>query len=540
MPQTQKKADAMTAPALTYRAEWKALAAHRAAMEKTHIRTLFENDPKRFDTFQTTFDGLFLDYSRHRITAETMKNLFALARACDIEGWREAMFNGEKINASENRAVLHTALRRPKTDKLVIDGEDVMSFIHGVLAQMKDFSDAVRSGAWKGHTSKRIETVVNIGIGGSDLGPLMAVEALRPVTKNYLPVRFVSNVDGIHIREILKDLNPETTLFLVASKTFTTQETMTNAETAKRWLLDALKDQAAVAKHFAALSTNAEAVKAFGIAESNMFQFRDWVGGRYSLWSAVGLSIALAVGFEDFENLLAGGYAMDTHFRTAPLEQNLPVILALLGVWYRNFWGAESHAVLPYCQALSRLPAWMQQLDMESNGKDVDRNGNRVTYDTGAVIFGEPGTNGQHSFYQLIHHGTPLIPCDFMASVECPNDLPDHHVKLLANMVAQGQALMQGRTLEESGGAPEKVFTGNRPSSTLLMNRLDAYHLGMVLAMYEHKVFVQGIIWNINSFDQWGVELGKVLANKILSIMDGKSSAEAMDSSTAGLIGKIG
>ncbi len=519
---------------LNNKPEWKALKSHRRAMENTQMRDLFAADPTRFERFSLKYEGLLFDYSKHRITDETIGLLTDLARACDLEAWRDKMFAGEKINESENRAVLHTALRRPADENVIIDGEDIMPFIHKTLFRMRDFSNSVRDGSWTGHTGKPIETVVNIGIGGSDLGPYMVCEALTPHAECSVSVRFVSNVDGAQITDILRDCNPETTLFIIASKTFTTQETMTNATTAKAWLLDALKDENAIARHFVALSTNEEAVTAFGIAPENMFPFRDWVGGRYSLWSAIGLSICCAIGFYEFEDLLRGAHAMDTHFRTAPLESNMPVIMALLGIWYRNFWDAESMAVLPYSQHLHRFPAFLQQLDMESNGKSVDRNGTIVDYATGPVVFGEPGTNGQHAFYQLIHQGKALIPCDFIAPVQSPSPHGHHHDILLANMFAQARALMEGRDLANSDNDPQKVFDGNRPSTTILMDRLDPFQLGMLIALYEHKVFVQGIIWNINSFDQWGVELGKVLAKGILeTITDGTS--QDTDSSTAGL-----
>jgi glucose-6-phosphate isomerase len=517
---------------------WKALQAHRRALESVHMRDLFAADPRRFDRFHVKSGGILFDYSKHRVTEETMALLLDLAKARDVEGWRKRMFAGDKINTSENRAVLHTALRRPATDKLVVDGEDVMPFIHATLQRMASFSQAVRQGQWTGYTGKRIKTVVNIGIGGSDLGPQMVCEALKHLP-DALDTRFVSNVDGAHIVLTLRGLDPETTLFVVASKTFTTQETMTNAATARDWLLAALKDKKAVANHFVALSTNEKAVAEFGIAPENMFPFRDWVGGRYSLWSSIGLPICLAYGFETFRALLDGAYAMDRHFQDAPLEKNIPVIMALLGLWYRDFWDTQSYAVLPYSQNLHRLPAFLQQLDMESNGKGVDRGGKPVPCPTGPVVFGEPGTGNQHSFMQLIHQGTALAPCDFIGFVAAPVPSGDHNRLLLANLVAQSQALMQGRTLAEAGGDPQRVFSGNRPSTTLLLDRLDARHLGMLLALYEHKVFVQGILWNINSFDQWGVELGKTLAGRILESMDAGGPDDA-DSSTKSLLAHIG
>lgn len=498
-------------------AAWRALRAHRALIEKTHMRELFTRDPQRQKKFTLAAGGLRLDYSRHRITDETMDLLLALARDCGLEGWRDRLLGGAKINNTEDRAVLHTALRAPADAQIVVDNENIVPFVHQVLAQMRDFSDAVRSGAWTGHTGKAIKTVVNIGIGGSDLGPRMVCGALKPYASDDLAVRFVSNVDPSDISETLRSCEPETTLFVIASKTFTTQETMANAQAAKDWALRHLKSDDAIARHFVALSTNAQAVKAFGIDPANMFPFRDWVGGRYSLWSSIGLSVCLAAGFDNFRRLLDGAHAMDRHFAEAPLAENMPVILALLGIWYRNFWDAQAYACLPYDHYLTLLPPWLQQLDMESNGKGVTRDGQPVTYETGPVVFGQPGTNGQHAFYQLIHQGTAVIPCDFIGALESHNPLGDQHRVLLANMMAQAQALMQGRTLEEAGGNPHRVFEGNRPSSVILLERLDPYHLGMLLALYEHKVFAQGIIWNINSFDQWGVELGKELAKGLLA-----------------------
>jgi glucose-6-phosphate isomerase len=524
--------------ALTQSREWRALAAHRAAMEGVSLRDLFAREPKRFEGFSAGLPGLLVDYSKHRATAETMALLTDLARARGVEAWRDRMVSGEKINTTEHRAVLHTALRAPKDADVRVNGENVIPFVHEVLGRMARFSDSVRDGGWRGFTGQAIRDVVNIGIGGSDLGPYMACEALKPFAAPHLAMHFVSNVDGTHLAEVLKKVKPETTLFIVASKTFTTQETMANAAAAKAWLLAALKDPASVACHFVALSTNGAEVKAFGIDEANMFPFREWVGGRYSVWSAIGLSVMICVGPEHFRAFLDGAHAMDAHFRTAPLEKNLPVVLAMLGVWYRNFWGAQSYAVLPYEQYLHRFPAYLQQCDMESNGKSVDREGTRVDYETGPVLFGEPGTNGQHAFYQLIHQGTPLIPCDFIACRETLNPLGDLHKLLLANFLAQPQALMQGRTLAEAGGDPQKVFEGNRPSTSILLDRLDPFALGMLIALYEHKVFVQGIVWGINSYDQWGVELGKVLASNILKVWDG-GEAGGLDSSTAGLLNRV-
>lgn len=517
---------------------WQALAEHRKDYDDRTLISLSDNDGARFEKFTIDHEGLLLDYTRTHVTEETINLLADLASAADVEAWRDRMFAGDRINTTENRAVLHTALRRPRNDVLVVDGEDIMPFIHTVLDHMKSFSDAVRAGLWTGHTGKRIKNVVNIGIGGSDLGPHMVCEALLHLNTADIAVHFVSNVDSAHIGQVLGKLDPETTLFIVASKTFTTQETMANAVTARAWLLDSLKDDVAIARHFVALSTNEEAVTSFGIARENMFPFRDWVGGRYSLWSSIGLSICLAVGFENFRALLAGAHAMDRHFQTAPLKRNMPVMLALIGAWYRNFWHTESHAVLPYMQSLHRFPAFLQQLDMESNGKSVDRDGKRVPYQTGPVIFGEPGTNGQHAFYQLLHQGTSLIPCDFIGVVNAPLPVGNHHQLLLANMLAQAQALMQGRDNAQSGGNPHKTFEGNRPSTTLIMDRLDPFHLGQLIALYEHKVFVQGLIWNINSFDQWGVELGKILAGDVLKLMAGDENT-ACDLTTRGLFSYI-
>ncbi len=511
--------------------EWYALAEHCKAMQGVHMRDMFAKDDNRFDKFSVKIPGLLFDYSKNRITQETLQKLFALAAACDLVGWREKMFTGAKINNTEKRAVLHTALRAPKDTPIMMDGEDVSPEIHDVLARMKKFSNDVRSGQWKGHTGKSLTHIVNIGIGGSDLGPYMVCEALKPYTAPQIHMHFVSNVDPTHLAETLKQIDPERTLFIVASKTFTTQETMANATAAKDWLVKKLGDASAVEKHFCALSTNGEAVKKFGISGSNMFPFKDWVGGRYSLWSAIGLSICMAVGYDNFEKLLAGGHAADTHFREAPMEQNIPVLMAMLGIWNRNFQDMETYAILPYDQYLHRFPAFMQQMDMESNGKDVDRDGKQITdYKTGPIVFGEPGTNGQHAFYQLIHQGTSIVPCDFIASKQTHNPMDDQHTLLLNNMLAQSQALMQGRTLDEAGGNEARVFEGNRPSNTLLFDKMDPYSLGMLIAFYEHKVFTQGIIWNINSFDQYGVELGKELANNIAA---GKG---ALDASTRGLL----
>lgn len=513
---------------------WHILTDHQRSLASVHMKDLFADDAKRFETFSLEFDGLFLDYSKHRVTHGTMHHMGDLLRSCGVESWREKMFSGEAINTTEHRAVLHTALRRPVTDGVAVGGENIMPFVHDVLRRMKEFSEQVRSGVWKGHTGKTIRSVVNIGIGGSDLGPRMAYSALKPYTAGGINVHFVSNVDGADLVSALEKVDPEETLFLVASKTFTTQETMTNAKSAKAWLVKLLGTEKAVARHFAALSTNTEAVKAFGINEKLMFPFKDWVGGRYSLWSAIGLPLCIAIGFENFRAFLDGAHAMDTHFQEAPLNKNIPVIMAMLGVWYRNFWNAKSIAIIPYDQRLREFPSYLQQLDMESNGKGVDREGRPVTYATGPVVFGAPGTDAQHSFFQKIHQGPDFIPVDFIAAVQPHHTLADHHTLLLNNMLAQGQALMQGRTLKEADNDPHKVFEGNRPSSTILLDKLDPYRLGMLIALYEHKVFVQGICWNVNSFDQFGVELGKILAGRL-----GKDKPWDLDSSTAGLLKRI-
>ncbi len=535
---------------LTKLASWKALQQHYKKAKKLHLRDLFEEDPKRFEKFSVRFGDILLDYSKNRITSETMKLLFQLARETKVKKWIEKMFNGEKINFTENRAVLHIALRNRSKRAIYVDGNDVMPAVRAELSKMKSFCEQVRSGKWTGYTGKAITDVVNIGIGGSDLGPLMVTEALKPYGST-LKVHFVSNVDGTHIAETLKKVSPETTLFLIASKTFTTQETMTNAQTAKAWLLNAANDATAVAKHFAALSTNGKAVSEFGIDTKNMFGFWDWVGGRYSLWSAIGLSIALFIGFENFEELLQGAFEMDEHFRTMPLEKNLPVILALLGIWYNNFFGAETYALLPYDQYLHRFAAYFQQGDMESNGKRITRSGEVVSYQTGQIVWGEPGTNGQHAFYQLIHQGTKLIPCDFLAPAISHNPIGEHHAILLSNFFAQTEALMKGKTekevraeLEAQGLKkkeiekllPHKVFEGNRPTNTILFKKLTPKTLGSLIAMYEHKIFVQSVIWNINAFDQWGVELGKQLAKAILPELKDETPVKTHDASTNGLI----
>ncbi len=537
-------------PTISQTEAWKALDRHEEAMRKVHMRALFEQDRERFEAFSLRAGEILLDYSKNIITHETMKLLLDLARAAGLESWREKMFAGEKINNTEGRAVLHVALRADAETSIRVDGEDVVPAVLAVRAQMREFSEAVRSGAWKGATGERITDVINIGIGGSDLGPVMVAEALKPYQQPGLNLHFVSNVDGTHIAETLKKLKPETSLFIIASKTFTTQETIANATTARQWLVGALGEEA-VAKHFVALSTNAKEVARFGIDVANMFQFWDWVGGRYSLWSAIGLPIAVGIGFERFEQLLAGGRAMDTHFHTAPLDANMPVILALIGVWNATFLGAEAYAVLPYDQYLHRLAAYLQQADMESNGKYVTRDGERVDYTTGPILFGEPGTNGQHSFYQLIHQGTRLVPCDFIAPAESHNPIGNHHQLLLSNFFAQPEALMKGKSEAEaraeltqqglSGDAlealvPHKVFEGNRPTNSILVRKVDPYTLGMLIALYEHKIFCQGIIWQVNSFDQWGVELGKQLAKVILAELEGPGEVSAHDSSTNALI----
>jgi glucose-6-phosphate isomerase len=530
---------------------WKALAAHRAKMADVHMRQLFAEDPERFTRFSLRLGDLLFDYSKHRITAETVKLLLELARERGVFALRDRMFAGEKINITENRAVLHVALRNRSNRPIVVDGEDVMPKVNAVLAQMRTFTEAVRWGQWKGHTGKSIQHVVNIGIGGSDLGPVMACEALRPYWKPGLTPHFVSNVDGTHMAETLRRCDPETTLFLVASKTFTTQETIENARSARAWLVDALRDDKAVASHFAALSTNAKEVSKFGIDVKNMFEFWDWVGGRYSLWSAIGLPIATMIGMDHFEGLLSGAHEVDEHFRTAAPAENIPLLMGLLGVWYINFFDAHTHAILPYDQYLHRFAAYFQQGDMESNGKRVDRDGHPVSWATGPVVWGEPGTNGQHAFYQLIHQGTRVIPCDFIAPIETHNPLGRHHELLLSNFFAQTEALMRGKTVDEARAelmaaqtpadqldalAVHKSFPGNRPTTSIMVQRLTPRALGKLIALYEHKIFTQGAIWNINSYDQWGVELGKQLANKILPELAGPAPVTAHDASTNGLI----
>lgn len=539
----------------THTQAWKALEAHKAELSNTTIQDLFKQEKNRFDDYSLTFnDQILVDFSKNNINQTTLSHLRQLAQECELDNAKEAMFTGEKINRTENRAVLHTALRNRANTPVLVDGKDVMPEINAVLAKMKDFCQRIISGEWKGYTGKAITDVVNIGIGGSDLGPYMVTEALRPY-KNHLNMHFVSNVDGTHIAETLKKVNPETTLFLVASKTFTTQETMTNAQSARDWLLKAAKNESAVAKHFAALSTNAKDVEKFGIDTNNMFEFWDWVGGRYSLWSAIGLSIALSIGFENFEALLSGAHEMDKHFRSAPIEKNIPTTLALVGLWNTNFLGAQTESILPYDQYLHRFAAYFQQGNMESNGKYVDRDGNIINnYQTGPIIWGEPGTNGQHAFYQLIHQGTTLIPCDFIAPAQTHNPLADHHNKLLSNFFAQTEALAFGKTKEEVEAefikagkslddvkniVPFKVFTGNKPTNSILVQKITPFTLGALIAMYEHKIFVQGVIFNIFSFDQWGVELGKQLANRILPELTDSEKVASHDSSTNGLINQF-
>ena len=538
-------------PNLTRLPAWQALHRHYQKTAPLHMRDLFTAEPERFEKFSLRWQDFLLDYSKNHITYETMPLLFELAEQVELDKHIQAMFRGDKINRTEGRAVLHTALRNRSSRPILVDGQDVMPQVHRVLKQMEGFVAAVHDGQWRGFTGKSIRHVVNIGIGGSDLGPLMVTEALKHYRHPGITPHFVSNVDATHLVETLKGLDPAETLFIVASKTFTTQETLTNAHSAKDWLLSSMGDPAAVARHFVALSTNRDAVVDFGIDPANMFEFWDWVGGRYSLWSAIGLSIALAIGMERFYELLDGAHAMDEHFRTTPHEQNLPVVMALLGVWYNNFFEAETHALLPYDQYLSRFPAYFQQGDMESNGKRVCLDGSVVDYPTGPIIWGEPGTNGQHAFYQLIHQGTKLIPCDFLAAAQPLNEVGDHHPKLLSNFFAQTEALMKGKTPEEARREleaagldaaeveallPHKVFPGNRPTNSILFRKLTPYNLGALIAMYEHKIFVQGVIWGINSFDQWGVELGKQLAKTILPELTGETTVSGHDCSTNGLI----
>ncbi len=542
MPATQSQTQDQPQTLLTDRPAWQKLAAHAASLAQTTLKELFAQDPQRGPKYTLEAEGLLLDYSKNRITEETLKLLAALAQEVDLKGRTEAMFTGQKINITEDRAVLHTALRAPQDAVIEVDGKNVVPGVHEVLERMAAFSDQIRSGAWKGYTGKPIKNVVNIGIGGSDLGPVMAYEALRHFSDRHLTFRFVSNVDGTDFVEATLDLQPDETLFLVASKTFTTLETMTNAHTARDWFLKSGAPGEAIAKHFAAMSTNAKEVAKFGIDTANMFPFSDWVGGRYSMDSSIGLSTMIAIGPENFRSLLAGFHAMDEHFRTAPVEQNLPALLGLLTVWYTDFFGAETVAILPYEQYLKRFPAYLQQLTMESNGKHVTLDGKHVTYETGPIYWGEPGTNGQHSFYQLIHQGTRLIPCDFLGFFKSLNPLGNHHDLLMANVFAQTEALAFGKTAEQvkAEGTPDwlvphRVFEGNRPSNTLLAQELTPEMLGKLVALYEHSVFTQGVIWNIDSFDQWGVELGKVLAQKIAAELEGTGEL-THDSSTNHLI----
>jgi glucose-6-phosphate isomerase len=540
--------------ALTDSPAWKALAGHHASIEGAHMRDLFAKDGRRFEKLSLEVEDVLVDFSKHRVTEETMKLLFDLARQARVFAWRDEMFSGQKINRTEDRAVLHVALRNRSNRPIVVDGKDVMPEVNAVLAKMRAFSDSVRSGAWKGHTGERITDVVNIGIGGSDLGPVMASLALKPYWHPQMRAHFVSNVDGTHLAETLKEVDAAKTLFVVESKTFTTQETLMNAKSARAWLVDKLGSEAAVPKHFVAVSTATAEVEKFGIDTKNMFGFWDWVGGRYSLWSAIGLPIELMIGADGFEEFLAGGHAMDEHFRTAPLEKNVPVVLAMLGVWYMNFFGAQTHAILPYDQYMARFAAYFQQGDMESNGKRVDREGRFIDdYTTGPVVWGEPGTNGQHAFYQLIHQGTRIIPCDFLAPLETQNPLGKHHQVLLANYFAQTEALMRGKTPDEARAelaaqklsperveelVPHKTFPGNRPTTSILFTRLTPRTLGMLVAMYEHKIFTQGIVWDIFSFDQWGVELGKQLAKKIEPELESPGPVLSHDGSTNALINR--
>ncbi|WP_428662834.1 glucose-6-phosphate isomerase [Runella sp.] len=532
-------------------AAYRKLKTHHKSISKKHLKELFAEDPNRFKKFSLRLGDIIVDYSKNRINGRTLAYLCDLARECQLSEAIEKMFTGDKINATEKRSVLHVALRNRSNTPVLVDGKDVMPDVNEVLEKMKVFSEKVRGGEWKGFSGKKITDLVNIGIGGSDLGPVMVTEALKAYGKKGLNVHYVSNVDGTHIAEALTNLNPETTLFMIASKTFTTQETMANAHTARRWFLETAKESAHVAKHFVAISTNRTEVEKFGIDPENMFGFWDWVGGRYSLWSAIGLSISCYIGFQNFEQLLAGAHDMDNHFRSARFEKNIPVVLALLGIWYNNFFDADTQAILPYDQYMHRFAAYFQQGDMESNGKNVTRGGEKVTYQTGPIIWGEPGTNGQHAFYQLIHQGTKLIPADFIAPALSHNPIGEHHKMLLSNFFAQTEALMNGKTYEEAADelskagktaeeiaflAPFKVFEGNRPTNSILAKKITPRVLGSLIAMYEHKIFVQGIIWNIFSFDQWGVELGKQLANQIYPELQNDWPIDAHDSSTNGLI----
>ncbi len=541
----------MTMTDLTESNAWLKLQEHYEIIKNLHMRELFAEDAQRFNTFSVKLNNILLDYSKNRVTTDTMALLFSLARQADIEQWRDKMFSGEKINITENRSVLHSALRNRSDKPVLVDGQDVMPKVNTVLAQMRRFSEQVHSGEWRGYNGKRIKNIVNIGIGGSDLGPNMVCESMKAFAQPGLKAYFVSNVDAAHLVETLKDIEHESTLFVIASKTFTTQETMLNAHSARSWFMEQVGDESAIEKHFVAVTTNIELAKEFGINEANMFEFWDWVGGRYSLWSSVGLSIALYLGMDHFEALLDGAYEMDQHFQNSPLEENIPVILALLGVWYNNFFDARSHAIMPYNQYLDRLSDYLQQLDMESNGKTIDRNNKRVNYLTGPVIWGKPGTNGQHAFFQLLHQGTKPVPADFLMPIRAENSLDEHQTVLFSNCLAQTEALMKGKTYDEAVAemqqqgcsaetieaiARHKVFEGNKPTNTLLFERLTPRVLGSLLAMYEHKVFVQGIIWNINSFDQWGVEYGKVLAGHILNDIEKSTDSEHHDASTNALI----
>jgi glucose-6-phosphate isomerase len=540
--------------ALTASVAWKALASHRTSIGETHVRDLFASDERRFEKLSLQVEDILVDFSKQRVTGETLKLLLDLARQARVTERRDAMFAGEKINVTEDRAVLHVALRNRSNRPILVDGKDVMPAVNAVLAKMRAFTDQVRSGAWKGHTGKRITDIVNIGIGGSDLGPVMATGALKPYWHPEMRAHFVSNVDGTQLVETLKDVKPEQTLFVIESKTFTTQETLMNARSARAWMVDKLGSEDAVPKHFVAVSTATEEVRKFGIDTNNMFAFWDWVGGRYSLWSAIGLPIELLVGADHFEAMLAGGHAMDEHFRTAPPEQNVPLVMGMVGVWNLNFLGAATQAILPYDQYLSRFAAYFQQGDMESNGKRVDRQGQVIDdYTTGPIVWGEPGTNGQHAFYQLIHQGTRTIPCDFLAPMETQNPLGKHHEVLLANFFAQTEALMRGKTAEEARAelqaqglpaaridelTPHKTFPGNRPTTSILFTKLTPRTLGMLIALYEHKIFVQGVVWDIYSFDQWGVELGKQLAKKIEPELETRGTVTSHDASTNALINR--
>jgi glucose-6-phosphate isomerase len=537
---------------------WQSLNQHKKDIESISLREMFKSDPNRFNQFHIQFNDLLLDYSKHRISKETISLLIKLAKEADVEGWRNRMFRGEKINSTEHRAVLHTALRNQNTSPIISDGEDVMPKVKNVLKKMRRFSEEVRSGLWRGFSGKTITSVINIGIGGSDLGPAMVCQALKAYGSKTITPYFVSNVDGADLSQVLEKCNPETTLFIIASKTFTTQETMTNAFSARDWFLQAAKDNQHIKKHFVALSTNQHAVSEFGIDTENMFEFWDWVGGRYSLWSAIGLSIALYIGMDGFEDLLKGGFEMDEHFKTAPIEQNIPMMMGLLGVWYINFFNFSTHAILAYDQGLSKLAPYLQQADMESNGKFINRDGEHINYHTGPVIWGEVGTNGQHAFYQLLHQGTEIVPADFIMPIESQytlgKDGNEHHKILLSNFIAQTQSLMLGKTYHEARAEiekqgyegediesfiPQKTFEGNRPTSSILFKKLTPKTLGQIIAMYEHKIFTQGIIWNINSFDQWGVEYGKQIAKQVLPKLSEKTPTDNFDSSTNGLINYI-